>query len=90
MIFGCGISCRQTRNRSFVDDRKSRRYFRSMSSVGFTSNGKDIELDKLREAYDSLKDVVRGIEAALACIDAMNFGMAKAHLNAAKWQHSAS
>ena len=56
-----------------------------MSSVGFTSNGKDIELDKLREVYDSLKDVVRGIEAALAGIDAMNFGMAKAHLNAAKW-----
>ena len=56
-----------------------------MSSVGFSSNGKDIELDKLREAYDSLKDVVRGIEAAQACIDAMNFGMAKAHLNAAKW-----
>ena len=56
-----------------------------MSSVGFTSNGRDIELDKLREADDSLNDVVRGIEAAMACIDAMNFGMAKAHLNAAKW-----
>ena len=56
-----------------------------MSSVGFSSNGKDIELDKLREAYDSLKDVVRGIESAQAAMDLMNFGMAKAHLNAAKW-----
>ena len=56
-----------------------------MSSVGFNSNGKDIELAKLRDAYDSLKDVVRGIEAAIGGIDAMNFGLAKAHLNAAKW-----
>ena len=56
-----------------------------MSSVGFTSHSKDNELEKLREAYDSLKDVVRGIESGLVCIDAMNFGMAKAHLNAAKW-----
>ena len=56
-----------------------------MSSVGFTSNGKDLELEKLREAYDSLKDVVRSIEAAIGGIDAMNVGMAKAHLNAAKW-----
>ena len=56
-----------------------------MSSVGFTSHSKDNELEKLREAYDSLKDVVRGIESAQAAMDLMNFGMAKAHLKAAKW-----
>ena len=54
-----------------------------MSSVGFTSQSN--ELEKLREAYDSLKDVVRGIECALVSIDSMNFGLAKDHLNAAKW-----
>ena len=54
-----------------------------MSSVGFVS--KQQELDKLREAYDGLKDVLRGIESAKDCIDALNFGMAKDHLNAAAW-----
>ena len=43
-----------------------------------------MELEKLREAYDSLNDVVRGIESAVAAIDSMNFGTAKDHLNAAK------
>ena len=43
------------------------------------------ELEYLREAYDSLKDVVRGIESAQTCIDAMNFGVAKDHLKAARW-----
>jgi len=56
-----------------------------MSSIGYTPASKDLELEKLREAYDSLKDVVRGIESAQAAIDSMNFGMAKDHLNAAKW-----
>jgi hypothetical protein len=46
-----------------------------MSSVGFKSST-DKELEWLREAYDSLKDVARGIESAQACIDSMNFGMA--------------
>jgi hypothetical protein len=43
------------------------------------------ELEKLREAYGSLKDVVRGINSAIYQIDNRNFDMAKAHLNAAKW-----
>ncbi len=55
-----------------------------MSSVGFQSSSNK-ELQHLREAYDSLKDVLRGIESALTAIDSMNFGMAKDHLNAAKW-----
>ena len=56
-----------------------------MSSVGFTPTSIDQELEKLREAYDSLKDVVRGIESAQVAIDSLNFGMAKDHLKAAKW-----
>ena len=40
-----------------------------MSSIGYTPALKDLELEKLREAYDSLKDVVRGIESAQAAID---------------------
>jgi len=54
-----------------------------MSSVGF--NESINELRKLREAYDSLNDVVRGIESAVACMDVMNFGLARDYLNAAKW-----
>jgi DNA-binding FrmR family transcriptional regulator len=57
-----------------------------MSSVGFVGKtGNDLELQKLREAYDSLKDVMRGIASAQACIDRMNFGMATDHLKAALW-----
>jgi len=56
-----------------------------MSSVGFTSQARDSELEKLREAYSSLKDVARGIQSALACIEAKDLALARAHLNAAKW-----
>jgi hypothetical protein len=58
-----------------------------MSSVGFTPTSREQELDKLREAYDSLKDVIRGIDGARHCLDALNFGMARAHLNAAEWHY---
>jgi hypothetical protein len=43
------------------------------------------ELEKLREAFDSLNDVARGVETALAHIDLMNFGTAKDQLKAVKW-----
>jgi predicted negative regulator of RcsB-dependent stress response len=58
-----------------------------MSSVGFTGSHltKQQELERLREAYDSLKDVLRGLTSAQQCLDAMNFGTAKAHLTAASW-----
>jgi len=55
-----------------------------MSAVGFTPHSKDNELQQLR-AYYCLKDVGRGIESTQAALDLMNVGMAKAHLNAAKW-----
>ena len=35
-----------------------------MSSVGFTIAENERELEKLREAYNSLNDVMRGIESA--------------------------
>jgi hypothetical protein len=44
-----------------------------------------MQLEKLREADESLNDVVRGIESAVEAIDSMNFGTAKDHLTAAKW-----
>ena len=56
-----------------------------MSSVGCTSQTRDSELERLREAYGSLKDVARGIQSALDCIDAKDLDLARAHLNAAKW-----
>ena len=57
-----------------------------MSSVGFVDNaGQDAELAKLREAYDSLKDIMRAIESAKSCMELMNFGLAKDHLTAATW-----
>jgi hypothetical protein len=56
-----------------------------MSSVGFNPNGSDQEIDRLREACQSLNDVLRGIASAQACIDLLNFGTAKDHLKAAQW-----
>jgi hypothetical protein len=56
-----------------------------MSSVGFTSQSKDNELEKLREAFQSLNDCLRGMSDAEACIDILNFGFAKEHLKAARW-----
>jgi len=54
-----------------------------MSSVGFSLSS-DKELEQLREAYDSLKDVVREIESAVVAIDSLNFGMVKGPLKGSK------
>ena len=54
-----------------------------MSSVGFTPKGSEVE--KLREACQSLNDVLRGIASAQACLELLNIGMAKEHLKAAQW-----
>jgi hypothetical protein len=43
------------------------------------------ELEILREAYDSLRDVVRGINSAICRIENRDYELAKSHLNAAKW-----
>jgi len=48
-----------------------------MSSVGFKANGSAMEIDKLREACQSLNDALRGIASAQVCIDPSNFGLAK-------------
>jgi hypothetical protein len=56
-----------------------------MSSVGFNPNAGAAEIDQLREACQSLNDVLRGIASAQACIELLNFGMAKDHLKAAEW-----
>ena len=56
-----------------------------MSSVGFVVAGDERELETLREAYNSLNDIIRGIESAQHSIEALNFGMARDHLKAALW-----
>ena len=45
----------------------------------------DKELEKLRKAYDWLKDVVRGINSAIGQMENRDYELAKSHLNAAKW-----
>ena len=49
-----------------VAKRKSRRKVRSMSSVGFTPQSKDYELEKLREAWRSLNDLLKNLANAEA------------------------
>jgi|GEM_PF-3293462 len=44
-----------------------------MSSVGFTVGGAK-EIEKLREAYQSMNDCLRSATDAEACIEIMNFG----------------
>jgi hypothetical protein len=59
-----------------------------MSSVGFTPQSRDHELEQLREAFQFLNDCVGGMADAEACIDILNFGLAKDHLRAARWHAS--
>ena len=56
-----------------------------MSSVGFTPQTEDQEIEKLREAFQSLNDCLRGMASAEACINILNFGLAKDDLKAAMW-----
>ena len=56
-----------------------------MSSVGFSSTSSANEVERLREACQSLNDVLKGIASAQACLELQNFGLAKDHLKAAHW-----
>ena len=59
--------------------------FERMSSVAFISQSSEKEVEKLREAFQALNDCLRGLSQAEACIEILNFGLAKDHLKAAKW-----
>ncbi len=56
-----------------------------MSAVGFTSQSKDQELEKLREAWRSLSDVKRNIARAQASLEKRDLKLVKAHLDVALW-----
>jgi hypothetical protein len=54
--------------------------------IGFTTGlTREKEIEKLREAMSSLNDLCRTIEAGIAQIDVMNFGMVGPNLKAATW-----
>jgi hypothetical protein len=56
-----------------------------MSSVGFTSHSKDNELEKLREAWRSLNDLLKNISNAEACLQNHDLKLTADHLRVAKW-----
>ena len=64
--------------------RKSSRYVRGMSSIGF-SPGTPNKLDQLREAYRSLNDITRNLDSAQKCLKREDLRMAEHHLRAAEW-----
>ena len=59
--------------------------FCSMSSVGFTPQSKDHELEKLREAWRSLKDLLKNLTNAEACLSNHDLKLTADHLQVAKW-----
>jgi hypothetical protein len=56
-----------------------------MSSVGFTPLSKDNELEKLREAWRSLNDLLKNISNAEACLQNHDLKLTADHLKVAKW-----
>jgi hypothetical protein len=56
-----------------------------MSSVGFTSQHKDNELEKLREAWKSLNDLLKNLSNAEACLKNHDLKLTENHLGVAKW-----
>jgi hypothetical protein len=56
-----------------------------MSSVGFTSHSKDNELEKLREAWRSLNDLLKNLSNAEACLKNLDLKLTGDHIKVAKW-----
>lgn len=56
-----------------------------MSSIGFTPQSKNDELEKLREAWRSLNDVMRNLINAEAALIKRDDNLIAAHLQVAKW-----
>jgi hypothetical protein len=59
--------------------------FLGMSSVGFTPQSTDHELEKLREAWRSLNDQLRNLRNAEAELVNRDHNLIAAHLKVAKW-----
>jgi hypothetical protein len=57
----------------------------SMSTVGFSPQLTDNELEKLREAWRSLNDVLRNLRNAEAALINRDHNLIAAHLQVAKW-----
>jgi hypothetical protein len=56
-----------------------------MSSVGFTPQSKDDELEKLRKAWRSLNDLLKNLSNAEACLKNLDLKLTSDHLHVAKW-----
>jgi hypothetical protein len=56
-----------------------------MSSVGFTSHSKDNELEKLREAWRALNDLLKNLANAEACLKSLDLKLTADHLKVARW-----
>jgi hypothetical protein len=57
-----------------------------MSSVTFNSNdSRDYELEKLREAWRSLNDVLRNLRSAESSLANRDYKLVADHLGVAKW-----
>jgi len=56
-----------------------------MSSVGFTPQSKDNELEKLRAAWRSLNDLLKNLENTEACLQNHDLKLTADHLKVAKW-----
>ena len=67
----------------FVAKRKSPRYVRGMSAIGFTPQLNEIE--ELRNAYSAMNDVLRNLRNVRECLRREDFRMADYHLRAADW-----
>jgi hypothetical protein len=56
-----------------------------MSSVGFTSQSNDHELEKLREAWKLLNDLLKNLSNAEACLKNLDLKLTGDHIKVAKW-----
>ena len=59
--------------------------FGGMSSVGFTVQSKDEEVEKLREAWKTLNDLLKNLANAEACLRNLDLKLTGDHLKVAKW-----
>jgi hypothetical protein len=59
--------------------------FGGMSSVGFTVQSKDEEVEKLREAWKTLNDLLKNLANAEACLKNLDLKLTGDHLKVVKW-----
>jgi hypothetical protein len=59
--------------------------FEGMSSVGFTPQSHDREVEKLREAWKLLNDLLKNLSNAESCLKNLDLKMTGDHIQVAKW-----